>query len=275
MLHSIKVSSLFALVSLVGSAFSVPAFASEKKSAHPKSVLTKNFEYKDGETILEGFLATPKKIKGKLPGVLVVHDWMGPSEYSEMRAKQLAELGYVALAVDIYGKGVRPKNGEEAAKLAGQYRNADRKALRARILAGFETLREDPNVDSDRIAAIGFCFGGSTVLELARSGAPVKAIVSFHGGLTNPNPNDAKNIKAKSLILHGAVDPFVPQKEVDDFQREMNDAKVDYQFISYSGAVHAFTQPQAGNDPSKGAAYQEVAEKRSIAAMKAFFKEVL
>ncbi len=146
--------------------------------------------------------------------------------------------------------------------------------MRARAQAGLETLKKQKLVDPQRIAAIGYCFGGTTVLELARDGADVKGVVSFHGGLSTPTPQDAGNIKGKVLVLHGADDPYVKAEEVAAFQQEMRDAKVDWQFISYGNAVHSFTNKAAGTDNSKGAAYNEKADKRSWEAMRAFFAEI-
>lgn len=234
---------------------------------------TKMLEYKDGETVLQGYVVYDDAIEGKRPGILVVHDWMGFGDFSNAKARALAQLGYTALAVDIYGKDVRPKNTDDAALQSGIYK-ADRALLRRRILAAYETLKNEISVDADRIAVIGFCFGGTTALELARSGAPIKAVVSFHGGLSTPSPSDAKNVTAKILALHGADDPYVSPSEVQAFEQEMNGAGVDWQLIKYSGAVHAFTNPGAGHDNTKGAAYNERADKRSWVAMKDFFDEI-
>jgi dienelactone hydrolase len=236
-------------------------------------VKTRVVEYKHGDITLEGFLAWDSKGAAKKPGVVVVHDWMGVGPNVKKRAEQLAALGYVAFAADIYGKGVRPADGKAAAELAGKLK-ADRALLRARAQAALDELRKQPNVDGAKIAAIGYCFGGTTALELARSGADLLGVVSFHGGLDTPNPADAKNIKAKILALHGADDPFVPEPQVKGFEDEMRAAKVDWQLVKYSGAVHAFTVPEAGSDNSKGAAYNEKADKRSWIAMKDFFDEI-
>lgn len=237
-------------------------------------VETKAVSYTQGSTALEGFLAAPKNASGKLPAVLVIHDWMGVGPYAKSRTEQLAGLGYVAFAADIYGKTVRPDNPKTASEQAGIYKN-DRALFRQRLLAGLEELKKQPNVDPDRIAAIGYCFGGTGVLELARAGADVKGIVSFHGGLDSPAPADGKNIKAKVLVLHGADDPFVKPEGIAGMIAEFNAAKVDWQMTSYSGAVHSFTEPHAGNDNSKGAAYNASADKRSWQAMRDFFNEVL
>jgi len=230
-------------------------------------------EYTDGNTVLEGYLAYDDATMEKRPAVLIVHEWTGIGPYVKKRAEQLAELGYVAFAVDIYGKGVRPANPQEAAKQAGIYR-ADRQLMRRRAIAGLEQVKKCSMVDPNRIAAIGYCFGGGVVLELARSGADVKGVVSFHGNLDTPNPQDARNIKAKVLVLHGADDPHVSGEQIAAFQKEMRDAKVDWQFVSYGNAVHSFSNPEAGADPSKGAAYNKEADMRSWEAMKAFFKDI-
>lgn len=237
------------------------------------AVVTKTIEYRDGNTVMEGFVAYDDALAGRRPGILVVHDWMGFGAFSNNKAVELARLGYTAMAVDIYGKDVRPQNTDQAGQLIGIYKS-DRPLLRRRILAAFETIKSEPSVDSSKIAVMGFCFGGTTALELARSGAAIKGVVSFHGGLNTPTPADAKNIKARILALHGADDPFVPVDEVAGFEKEMNDAHIDWQLVKYSGAVHAFTNPAAGNDNSKGAAYNEKADRRSWIAMKDFFEEI-
>jgi dienelactone hydrolase len=229
-------------------------------------------EYKDGEQICEGFLAYDDAAKGKRPGVVVVHEWMGLGDYAKGRAKQLADFGYVAFAADIYGKGIRAKDATEAGQLAGKYKG-DLPLLRSRARAAFDTLAKDGRVDAARIFAIGYCFGGTAALELARSGAPLAGVVSFHGGLSTKDPADAKNIRGRVLVLHGAADPYTPPADVAAFQKEMTDAKVDWQMVFYSGAVHSFTNPASGNDPSKGAAYDAKADRRSWEAMKAFFAE--
>lgn len=231
-------------------------------------------EYAAGETKLEGYLAYPDgPSTTKRPGVVVFHDWMGLGPNPKMRADMLAKLGYVALAADLYGKGVRPANAGEAGKLAGQYKE-DRATLRARARAALDQLVASGKVDPAKVAAIGYCFGGTAALELARSGAPLAATVSFHGGLSTPHPEDAKNIKGRVLVLHGADDPFVKPEEVAGFETEMRTAKIDWQLVAYGGAVHAFTVEAAGNDPSKGAAYDAKADHRSWEAMRGFFGEV-
>ncbi len=237
------------------------------------AIRTEVIEYKQGDTVLEGYLAYDDGIQGRRPGVLVVHEWTGIGPYIRSRTEQLAQLGYVAFAADIYGRGVRPQNPEAAGAEAKKYRH-NRPLMRQRAQAGLQVLQQQSLVDRERIAAIGYCFGGTTVLELARSGAAIAGVVSFHGGLNTPNPADAQKIKARVLVLHGAADPLVPQTEVVAFQEEMATAKVDWQMISYGGAVHSFTNPQSGNDPSTGVAYNARADLRSWQALQQFFAEI-
>lgn len=234
---------------------------------------TELVEYRDGDQLLEGYFAWDEAKSGRRPGVLVVHEWTGINDHTRAVTERLAKLGYAALAVDVYGKGVRPSAPKEAGAEAGKYKQ-NRALFRQRLLAGYRTLLKQRQVDKDHVAAIGYCFGGTGVLELARAGADVDGVVSFHGGLDSPNPADGGNIKAKVLILHGAEDPFVQQKDIDAFLAELRSARVDWQMISYSGAVHAFTNPASGNDPSTGAAYDAAADRRSWLAMQQFLAEI-
>jgi dienelactone hydrolase len=236
-------------------------------------VRTKVVEYQQGDTTLEGVVVYDDAVTGKRPGVLVVHQWKGLGDYEKKRAEMLAKLGYAVVAADVYGKGVRPDNPKDAGAMAGKYKS-DRALLRARANAGLELLKKQPQVDATRLAAMGYCFGGTTALELARSGADIKGVVSFHGALNTPTPEDAKNIKGKILALHGADDPFVPLAEVTAFEEEMRKAHVDWQLVAYGNSVHSFTDWGAGDDNSKGAAYNEKADKRSWEAMKTFFAEI-
>jgi len=236
-------------------------------------IVTRTIDYKQGDTTLEGYLAYDDSISGKRPGVLVVHQWMGLTDYEKQRAEQLAQLGYVAFCADIYGKGVRPKDTSEAGAQADKYKS-DRALLRARVNAGLAELEQSGLVDPARVAAIGYCFGGTTVLELARSGANLAGVLSFHGGLDSPAPADGKNIKCKVLVCHGADDPFQKPADLAAFEDELRQASVDWVLIKYGGAVHSFTQPMAGNDNSRGAAYNERADKRSWRDMKNFFAEI-
>jgi len=235
-------------------------------------IVTQSIEYKQGDTTLEGYLAYDDAVSSKRPGVLIVHQWLGLTDYEKHRAEQLAALGYVAFCADIYGKGVRPKNVSEAGAEATKYKS-DRQLLRARVNAGLDELKKNELVDTKHIAAIGYCFGGTTVIELALSGADIAGVVSFHGGLDAPNPADAKNIKCKVLALAGADDPFQNPNDLSAFESEMRDAKVDWQITFYGGAVHSFTQPDPGF-VNPGAHYNEKADKRSWQAMKDFFAEI-
>jgi dienelactone hydrolase len=236
------------------------------------AIHTEAVEYKQGDTTLEGYLAYDDAITGKRPGVLVVHQWLGLTDYEKHRAEQLAALGYVAFCADIYGKDNQPKNVQEAGVLAGKYKS-DRALLRARVNAALDVLEKNELVDTKRVAAIGYCFGGTTVIELARSGAELNGIVSFHGGLDSPAPADGKNIKCKVLVLAGADDPFQKPEDLTAFETEVRDSKVDWQIVFYGGAVHAFTQPNPGF-VNAGAKYNEKADKRSWEAMKQFFAEI-
>lgn len=237
-------------------------------------IVRETVEYQQDGTPLEGYLAYDNAIKGPRPGVIVVHEWNGLGDYVKMRADELARLGYVALAIDIYGKGVRPATPQEMAAQASKYRN-DIPLMRARAKAGLdELLKRTDLVDPTKIAAIGYCFGGGVALELARSGAALAGVASFHGNLDTPDPSDARNIKGKVLVLHGGSDPYVTRDKVAAFEAEMTNAGVDWQMIVYGGAVHGFTNPNNGNDPSKGAAYNEKADRRSWEAMRQFFGEI-
>jgi dienelactone hydrolase len=222
---------------------------------------------------MEGYLAYDDSAKSPQPLVLVVHEWWGLNDYAKGRARQLAEMGYVAFAVDMYGKGVVTSDAQQAGEVAGKLK-ADRPLMRRRINAALEAAKANPRVDKKRIAAIGYCFGGTVVLELARSGADVAGVVSFHGNLDTPTPADAKNVKAKVLICTGADDKAVPMSQISAFEDEMRLGKVDYRINIYGGAVHSFTNPASGDDPSKNVAYNANADKRSWQAMKDFFGEI-
>ena len=235
-------------------------------------VQTKEIEYRHGDTVLQGHLAWDDAIEGKRPGVLVVHEWWGNNEYSRHRAEQLAELGYVGFAIDMFGKGITTTDPKEAGKLATAIKS-DRQLMRDRAAAGLATLREQELVDSAHIAAIGYCFGGTTALELARSGADIVGVVSFHGGLDAPSP--AAEIKAAILVCHGADDTFISDDELMAFRKEMQDTKADWQMEVYGGAAHSFTNPNADKAGIKGVAYNEKADRRSWEAMKLFFNEIL
>ncbi|MBU1701094.1 MAG: dienelactone hydrolase family protein [Candidatus Eisenbacteria bacterium] len=236
-------------------------------------LITQPVVYEDNGVALEGYLAYDDAFSARRPGILIVHQWMGLSENEKMRAEMLAKMGYVAFAADVYGRGIRPTNVQEAQEQAGKY-YGNRALFRERLAAGLARLERHSLVDTERVAAIGYCFGGGGVLELARYGADLAGVVSFHGSLDTPNPEDAKSIKAKILVCHGAIDPHVGPDAVRGFVEEMEAAGVDYQLILYAGAVHAFTQKGAGNDPSRGVAYNQAADQRSWQHMQDFFAEI-
>lgn len=234
---------------------------------------TETIVYYDGSTPLNGYIAYDESFYGTRPGIVVVHEFWGLNDYTKMRCEMLAKLGYFAFAADIYGNGLVAATREDASKQAGIYKN-DRQLMRRRVNLAFDEMKKQSLVAKGQVAAIGYCFGGTTALELARSGADLKGVVSFHGTLETPNPEDAKNIKAKILVLTGSDDPNVKTDQIANFEKEMKDAGVDYEIFIYGGAVHAFTNPGSGNDPSKGAAYNEKADLRSWEAMKSFFNEI-
>jgi dienelactone hydrolase len=238
------------------------------------AIVSRAVEYQDGDTTLEGYIAYDDSKTDARPGILVVHQWKGLTSYEKKRCEMLAQLGYVAFAADVYGKGVRPATTAEAGQLAGQYKG-DPALLRRRVRLALDQLKSAKPCDPAKTVAIGYCFGGGAVLELARSGADIAGVVSFHGALATKAPAEAKAIHAKVLALHGADDPFVGAEEVAAFQKEMRDSGCDWQFVAYGGAVHSFTLWDAGSDNSKGAAYNETADKRSWQAMRDFLGEVL
>ncbi len=234
---------------------------------------TRELEYRHGEAMLQGYLAYDDYYSGKRPGVLVVHEWWGLNQYARMRAEKLARLGYVAFAADIYGKGKRAEDAREAGHLAGVYLK-DRDLLRARALAAVDVLRKQDLVDPGSLGAIGFCFGGTTVLELARGGADLRGVVSFHGGLKTPSPAQPGAVRPRVLVLHGANDPFVPQEDVLAFQEEMRSSGADWQMLLLGGAVHSFSNPEADGG-LEGALYNEAADRRAWATMEIFLRDTL
>lgn len=253
---------------------SLALIASFFVSVASAEVVEKSVEYTSAGVVCEGLHVVDNAKTGPLPSVLVVHQWTGVSENEKMRARMLAELGYNVFVADVYGKGVRPPGPPASAKEAGKYK-ADRALLRQRLNDALAELKKLPQTNASKLAAIGYCFGGTGVIELARSGAEVSGVVSFHGGLDSPTPADGKNIKGEVLALHGADDPFVPAADVKAFEDELTSAGVKYELVKYPGAVHAFTQKAAGDDPKKGAAYNADADAKSWVAMKSFFERIL
>jgi dienelactone hydrolase len=223
--------------------------------------------YADGEVALEGYLALPPELAAPVPGVLVVHQWMGLTDHEREIADRLASEGYAAFACDIYGQDDRPGSQSEAGRSAGKYKN-DVTLYRRRLQRGLDMLRSRPEVDGARLAVIGYCFGGTGALELARSGVDIKAAVSFHGGLSTPHPEDAREIKGTILACHGGSDSAVPDAELRGFIQEMRDAGVDWYLMMFGNAVHGFTHR---HDPQR---YDAKAEARSWNAMLGLFRDV-
>jgi dienelactone hydrolase len=238
------------------------------------AVQVKTVDYKQGDTTLEGWLVYDDAKTGKRPGVVVFPAWNGPTDDEKGRAEMLAKLGYVAFVADVYGKGIRPADTKGAMTESSKYMK-DRGLLRQRAQAAYDQLAKNPMVNPKKIAAIGYCFGGAGALDLGRSGAPLVDIVTFHGDLVSPTPQDDNNIKGHVLVLHGAADPIVGPKDQDEFKKEMTDAHVDWQMVLYGGVVHSFTQKGAGNDPSKGGAYNAEADKLSWEEMVHLFHATL
>lgn len=236
----------------------------------------REIDYRAGETPLKGYLAFDNSIQGKRPAVLVVPEWWGLDGYARRRARMLAELGYTALAVDMYGDGKTVSHPDDATKLAGALRQNLSEA-KARFLAALALLKSQPTVDSARVAAIGYCFGGGVALEMARAGVDLRGVVSFHGNLTTNHPARKGQVKARILVLNGADDPLTPPEQVATFKQEMATAGVDYRFIDYPGAKHSFTNP-AADEHAKNfhlpVAYSATADHESWQAMQGFFKEI-
>lgn len=229
--------------------------------------------YNDGDQKLSGLAAVPKtSLQGK-PGILILPAWMGIDDHAKDSATQLADLGYITFVADIYGVGNKPTNYQEAGKQAGFYKKNISDYHRRIQLALDELVKKGAN--PDKIVVIGYCFGGTGAVEAARTNMKVKGIVSFHGGLGKDEARKVETINPRVLVLHGADDPYVPKAEIEAFQNEMRTAKADWEMVYYANAVHAFTEVGAGNDNSKGAAYNEKAAQRSWKAMLEFLKEVL
>jgi dienelactone hydrolase len=244
------------------------AFIISKGFAQPKAV-----EYKDGNQVLSGLSIVPAKQLKNKPGVLILPAWMGIQDHEKEVASKLAELGYQSFIADIYGVDQRPSNTKEAGAKAGYFKK-NIKEYQARIQLALDQLVKQ-GANPDEIVVIGYCFGGTGAIEAARTNMKVNGIVSFHGGLGKDATRAIEKINPKVLVLHGADDFYVPKEEVDSFQNEMRTSGADWQMVYYANAVHSFTHKDAGNDNSKGAAYNEKADKRSWIAMLDFLKEVL
>lgn len=236
------------------------------------AIVSNTVGYLDGDVLLEGYFAYDDATEEKRPVVLICHAWGGRDEFVAGKARKLAELGYVGFALDMYGKGVSGSGPEENARLMQPFMD-DRAKLQRRINAALYAVRLMPWVDDGKIAAIGFCFGGLCVLDLARTGADIAGVVSFHGLLQAPDNIEKPDIKAKVLVLHGHDDPMVPPEQVAELQQELTTAGADWQIHVYGDTMHAFTNPVA-NDPDFGTVYQPLADGRSWQSMKNFLAEL-
>jgi dienelactone hydrolase len=254
---------------IILAALSIAAFLPASANA---AIKLEPIEYTHGDTTLKGYLAYDDAQTDKRPGILVVHEWWGCNDYAQSRAKQLAELGYVAFACDMYGHGQTTTDPQRAGQLAGDVRKDPRLWL-DRAAAGLKVLTDHKLVDANKLAAIGYCFGGTTALQMACDGQNLKAAVSFHGSLFTPAAADAKSIKGTVLVCNGAADTFISADDRKGFVDALEAAKVDYIFVDYAGAVHSFTNPNADKAGIKGVAYDEKADKRSWADMKQVFDE--
>lgn len=238
------------------------------------AVQTKVVKYKHGTQECIGFLAWDDAQEGKRPGVLVVHEWWGLNDYAKDRAKKLAELGYVAFCADIYGDGKTVDHPKDAGEMATKTRmNVD--DWRKRAQKALATLKAQPQCDPDKLAAIGYCFGGSTCLQLAYTGADLKAVATFHAALPSAKPEEAKQIKPEIVICHGADDSFIKEETIKAFRSALDAAKVKYEFIAYPGAVHSFTVPDADKHNVAGLKYQKAADDASWKKMQELFDKTL
>ncbi len=236
----------------------------------------KDVTYSDGDTIMKGYLAYNPKIKGKRPGILIVHEWWGLSDYIRQRTRMLAAHGYVVMAVDLYGNGKQITHPEDAQKFSAELMN-NFDVAKGRFLAALNYLKKQRNVDGQNIAAVGYCFGGGIVLNMARQGIGLKGVVSLHGGLVPVKPAKPGVIKAKILVLNGADDKFVTKEQIDSFRLEMRNANADFQFITYPGAMHGFTNPDADKNAKKfnlPIGYNAEADQKSWMEMTKFLNEI-
>ena len=244
-------------------------------SAEPK-IQGKTLEYSAQGVVMKGYLAYDENVKSKRPGILVVHEWWGLNEYARKRARMLAELGYTAVAVDMYGNGKQAMHPDDAKQFTSELmKNSD--VATARFMAALDFLKQQPTVDPGRIAAIGYCFGGGVVLNMARQGVDLKGVASFHGSLAPIKPAQPGTVKAKILVLHGADDKFIPPEQIEAFKQEMKSAGVDFQFISYPAAIHSFTNPEAdelGKKFNMPVGYNADADKKSWEELKNFLNTI-
>lgn len=252
------------MASLIAAMVLSPAWAAVKG---------RTVEYRDGDVELQGYFAWDDAVPGKRPGIIVVHEWWGLNDYAKKRADMLAQLGYAALAIDMYGKGKVTEHPQEAGEWAKQIQ-ANVAGWQKRALLGLDILKKDPHVDAQRLAAIGYCFGGATVMEMAYSGADLAGVVSFHGSLPPPTDDQMSKIKARILVAQGSEDAYTPPERVVQFQNALDKAKADWTMITYSGARHSFTVPDADKHGMENLRYNKNADERSWQAMRQFFREL-
>ena len=237
------------------------------------NVKTREIEYRQDGTVLQGFVAWDDAARGKRPGVLVVHEWWGHNEHARNQARRLAEAGYVGFALDMFGKGKVTTHPQKAQAFVSEV-TKDPAVLAARFNAALEQLKRDPHVDPRRIAGVGYCFGGAVVLDMARTGADLAAVVTFHGALATKTPAQPGKVKARVLVLAGDADPFVPPEQVEAFRQEMRAAGARFEVVTFPGAKHGFTNPDAGKFGMDALAYNADADRESWAALLKLFKDV-
>jgi dienelactone hydrolase len=261
----LKLFNLLAILSLSLFSFQLQA-----------DIITKVIDYSDGDISMKGYLAYDDSIKGKRPGIIVVHEWWGHNDYAKKRARMLAELGYHAIALDMYGNGKTAAHPKDASKFSGSVKK-NMAVAEKRFMAAYNALQKQSNVDKSKIAAIGYCFGGGIVLEMARRGVDLDAVVSFHGSLGTNKKAVKGKIKADVLVLNGQADPFVKKEAIAALKNEMEAANVNFKFVNYLGAKHAFTNPGADKYGLKfkiPLAYNAAADKKSWIEMKTLLNKV-
>lgn len=276
-MHKIKTSLILIIAILF---FSCSNKSSENKgdeqAVKEPNIVGVEVSYATDSTEMKGYIVYDESIEGKRPGILVVHEWWGHNNYTRERANMLAELGYTALAIDMYGDGKQAEHPEDAGKFMNQViSNMDE--AKARFMKAIETLQNHPSVDADKIAAIGYCFGGSVVLTMANAGVDLDAVAAFHSGLDLPIQPNAETLKVKILVCNGAADPFIPSESVEKFKADMDAVGADYKYISYENAVHAFTSPDAdelGKKFDLPLAYDEKADNDSWSELQTLLKSV-
>ena len=239
-------------------------------------IITSEISYQQGDTVMKGFLAYDDEVEGTRPGVLVIHEWWGHNVYARKRARMLAELGYTALAVDMYGDGKTADHPDDAGKFSSAV-GGNLPLAKARYDAALQTLKKQPMVEADKIAAIGYCFGGGILLNMARMGTDIDGVVSFHGSVATQSPAQKGDIKTRIRVFNGADDPFVKPEQIETFKKEMEAAGADYKLVNYPGAVHSFTNPDAdafGKKFKLPLAYNKQADQDSWQQMQDFFDEI-